>query len=183
MNYEMLRVIASGHKRSLGFLAFLAMLNLALALYLSIWQRPELARAQSEWFAGREALKNGQTLTTATSYDNAVRDLSSFRQRLIAKREFPRFLGELFDLAKADSLNLKGITYKPSLIPNENIVAYGISFTVSGSYASVKSFIADFERLKEMVTLDSVLLNNTSSTEESVELKVQITAYLKTEGA
>jgi type IV pilus assembly protein PilO len=183
MNYEMLRDIARGHKRSLGFIAFLAVLNLVLALYLSLWQNPELARAQSEWFAKREALKAGQNTTAAASYDSTVRDLSAFRQRLIPKKEFPSFLSKLYDLSKSNSLVISAITYKPTPIKQEGIIAYGISFTLSGKYAAVKSFIADFERLKEMATIDSISLSSTSQTEEVVDLKVQTTAYLSTEGA
>jgi type IV pilus assembly protein PilO len=183
MNYEMLRDIARGHKRSLAFIAFLAVLNLALALYLSLWQRPELAQAQSEWFAKREAVKAGQNTGAAASYDSTMRDLSAFRQRLIPKKEFPGFLSKLYDLARSNSLAITGISYKPTLTKEKEIIAYGISFTLSGKYAAVKSFLADFERLKEMTTIDSVSLTNSSPTEEQVSLKVQTTAYLLTEGA
>jgi type IV pilus assembly protein PilO len=183
MNYEMLREMIGARRKSFVFLAFLAVLTLALLLYLSLWQKPELEKAQSDWFAKREALASGQSIGTATGYQNGVRDLGLFQKRLIPKKGFAGFLGEMFETARSNSLSLKGISYKPTLIADEGIVSYGISFTVSGKYASVKSFIADLARYPEMVTLDSLSLNNTSPTEESVDLKVQMTAYLKMEGA
>ena len=183
MNYEILREIIGARRRSFAFVAFLAVLNLALLLYLSLWQTPALAKAQNEWFAQRESLAKGQSLGTAARYQKGVRDLELFRKRLIPKQGFAGFLSELFETAKSNSLGITGITYKPTLIKEEGILSYVISYTVSGKYASLKSFIADLGRYPEMATLDALSLNSTSPTEEAVNLKVQMTVYLKMEGA
>ena len=183
MNYEMLREIISARPKSFAFVAFLAVLNLALLLYLSLWQKPALAKAQSEWFAQREALAKGQSLGTATRYRNGLRDLEQFQTRLLPKSGFAGFLSELFETARSSSLAITGITYKPTVIKEEGILSYAISYTVSGKYASVKSFIADLARYPHMATLDALSLNSTSPTEEAVNLKVQMTVYLKMEGA
>jgi Tfp pilus assembly protein PilO len=183
MNYEMVRDMIAARRNAFAFLAFLAVLNLALLLYLSIWQKPELAKAQSDWFAQREAAASGQSVGTVASYQNGLRDLGLFQERLIPKKNFAGFLSQLFETAKSNTLSIKGITYKPTVIGGEKMVSYVISFTVSGKYASLKSFISDLSGYREMVTLDSLSLNSSSPTEESVDLKVQITAYLKMEGA
>jgi type IV pilus assembly protein PilO len=183
MNYEMLREIIGVRRKSFGFLAFLVLLNLSLFLYLSLWQKPELARAQSAWFAKRDAAARGADQSVAARYRDGLRDLELFQKRLIPKKDFAGFLNELFSAARNNSLSLKGITYKPTLDKATGLVSYGIGFTVSGKYAAVKSFIADLARFPEMATLDSISLGNSSQTEESVDLKVQLTAYLKMEGA
>jgi len=183
MSYQMLRDMIGARPKSFALLALLALLNLALLLYLSLWQKPELAKAQSDWFAQREAAASGQKLGSAARYQEGLRDLGLFQERLIPKKSFPGFLSELFETAKSNSLSLKGIVYKPAPVKGEEVLSYGISFTVSGKYASLKSFIADLARYREMVTLDAVSLSSTSQTEESVDLKVQMTAYLKMEGA
>jgi type IV pilus assembly protein PilO len=182
MNYEMLRDMIDVRRKSFAFLAFLAVLNLALLLYLSLWQKPELAKTQTDWFAKRDALASGQSVGAATRYQNGLRDLGLFQKRLIPKKEFVGFLGELFETAQGNSLSIKGISYKPEQIKAEGMVSYVLSFTVSGKYASLKSFIADLARLPQMVTLDALSLTSSSPTEEAVDLKVQMTAYLK-EGA
>ena len=182
MNYEMLGAMIGARRKSFAFLAFLLLLNLGLLGYLSFWQRPALARAQRDWFAKRQALAGGPSLGAADRYRIGTRDLALFQKRLLPKKAFPAFLGELFATAKDNSLQLKGINYKPALIKEEQIVSYGLAFTVSGKYAALKSFLADLARYPEMVTLDSVSLSNASQTEEAVELKVQMTAYLKVEG-
>lgn len=183
MNYEMLRDIVNARRNLFTFVAFLLLLNLALALYLSLWQRPELAQAQTDWFAKRKALASGQSVGTVTKYQEGVRGLERFQERLIPKKEFAAFLSQMFQSAKNNSLTMKGISYKPGPTKEKGVVSYALSYTVAGKYASVKSYIADLSRFPEMITLDAVALNNASRTEETVDLKIQMTAYLKMEGA
>lgn len=182
MNYEMLRDIVGARRNSFAFVTFLLLLNAALILYLSMWQRPELAKAQTDWFAKRQAQAGGQSPASVTRYQQGTSELELFRARLIPKKEFAAFLNRLFESAKNNSLKLQGIAYRPGAIKEEGIVTYGITFTVTGRYASAKSFISDLGRLPELVTLDTVRLNSKSQTEESVNLQVEMTAYLK-EGA
>jgi len=185
MNYDMLRETIGARRKSFAFLAFLASLSLVLFLYQSLWQQPALEKARRDWTAKRDALASGQTQGTAQRYQNGVRDLALFQKRLIPKKDFAAFLSELYDSAGSNSLALKSIQYKPSVVKGQEgrLMSYGISFSVKGKYASVKSFLADMARWHQMVTLDSVALANSSNTEEAVELRVQLTAYLKMEGA
>lgn len=186
MNYQMLRDILAARPKSLTFIAFLALLALAGTLYLSLWQQPELEKAQTQWFAKREALAKGETLADATRYHNAARDLELFEKRLVPKKDLASLLERVYDTAKNNSLAMKGVTFKPAKLKGEEgkgILTYGVSFTLTGRYGEVKSFLADISRYPEMVTVDSVALENTSQTEEAVSLKLQLTAYLKTEGA
>jgi type IV pilus assembly protein PilO len=182
MNYATLRDYLNARPRALALLGLLVAANVSLAVYLSAWQTPELERVQSDWFAKRQAQAAGQRLKTADRFRNGNRDLAAFRQRLIPKTGFPAFLGDLFQAAHNNSLQLKSVTYKPTVMKDEALVAYGIEVTVVGRYAAVKSFLADLARYPQIVTLNSLTLNNASRTEESVELKVQLTAYLRQEG-
>lgn len=184
MNYEILRDIVAARGKMLAFLGFLLLLAAAAQLYLSSWQRPALEKAQVEWFSRREAIARGEALGDAARYHNGMRDLEEFQKRLVPKERFPALMSQLYDSAKSNSLALKGVTFKPGNIKGEKqIVTYGVSFTVSGRYASVKKFISDLLRYKELVTVDSISLGSQSATEETVNLKVQTTVYLKTEGA
>ena len=183
MSYGLLRDIIRLKRRPLGLLALLVLADLALMLFLSYWQEPELARAQNDWFAKRQAAAQGVDRGVTARYRDAERDLAEFQKRLIAKKDFPAFLSELYGIARSDSLQLKGITFKPTLIKEEGLVSYHIGFDLSGKYAGAKSFVADLARFPKLVTVDSVSLGSTSPTEESVNLKVQLTVFLKPEGA
>lgn len=184
MNYQILRDILAARGKSLAFLGFLLLLAVAVQLYLSYWQRPALEKAQVEWFSKRDAIAKGESVGDATRYHNGMRDLAEFQKRLVPKERFPALMSQIYDTAKNNSLSLKGVSYKPDTIKGEKqMVTYGVSFTVSGRYASVKKFIADLLRYKELVTVDSISLGSQSATEETVNLRVQTTVYLKTEGA
>jgi type IV pilus assembly protein PilO len=183
MTFELLREIIAVRRRSFGMLAFVVLVDIFLILFLSVWQNPELERTQKDWFARREAAAHGMDRSVASRYRDAERDLELFQKRLIAKKDFPAFLSELFATAKANSLAIKGITYKPAPTKEKGLFSYGIGFVVSGKYAGAKSFIADLARLPKIVTLDSVTLASSSRTEEIVDLQVHLTVYLKTEGA
>ena len=183
MNSELLRDIIAVRRRSFGLLAFLVLVDLSLFLFLSFWQQPELEKAQNDWFAKREAAARGVDRGVSASYREKERALGLFRERIIDKKEFAGFLSELFAAAKGSSLTLKSITYKPTPVKAERLMSYSISFDVTGKYAGVKSFIADLARLPKLVTVDSISLGSSSRTEELVDLRVQLTVLLKTEGA
>ncbi|BCG48094.1 Predicted secretion system W protein PilO-like [Citrifermentans bremense] len=184
MNFQILRDIVAARGKSLAFLAFLLLLATAVQLYLSLWQRPALEKAQVEWFARRDAIARGEAVGDASRYHNGMRDLAEFQKRLVPKERFPALMSQIYDSAKKNSLSLKGVSYKPGKLKDQKQIAtYGVSFTVSGHYGSVKSFIADLLRYNELITVDSIALGSQSQTEEMVNLRVQTTVYMKTEGA
>lgn len=185
MSYQTLLDMIAARRKSFTFLGFLVLLALGMEIYLSTYQRPELERTQSAWFAKRDALARGETQADATRYQRGMSDLEQFQKLLIPKKDFARLLGRLYDTAKDNSLTLQGISYKPEKgkIKGTQITTYGVSFNVVGKYGAVKSFLADLARYPEMVTVDSISLSNTSMTEEKVDLKIQTTVYLLTEGA
>ncbi|WP_224981449.1 type 4a pilus biogenesis protein PilO [Geomonas agri] len=184
MNYQMLLDMLVARRKSFAFIGFLALLVLAAELYISSYQRPELGKVQQAWFAKRDALARGETQADATKYQQGMRDLDEFRKYLVPKKELPALLTRLYDTAKKNSVALNGITYKPGKekVKGSQVLTYGISFNATGKYGSVKSFLADLARLREMLVIEGVSLSNTSATEENVELRISTTVYL-TEGA
>jgi len=178
MSYHLLRDMIAARSKSFASLAFLVLLALGCQLYLSLWQRPGLEKAQ-------DALAKGETLADSTRYRNGVRDLEELEKRLVPKKEFAALLSQVYDTAKENSVSLAKISYKPASEKDRvgQVLPYGISFTVSGKYASVKSFLADLVRYRELLTVDAVSLSSQSQTEESVSLNLDATVFLKTEGA
>ena len=183
MNYGMLRDILAARRKSFVLLVLLVLTDLSLFLFLSLWQRPELERKQNEWFARREAAAQGVDRGVTARFRDAERGLADFRQRIIAKKDFAGFLSDLFAMARSNSLQLKGITFKPTPTKEADISSYGLSFALSGKYAGVKSFLADLARFPKMVTLDSISLASGSPTQEIVNMNVRLTVFLKLEGA
>jgi len=103
MNYGLLRDIVGLRPRSFALLGLLVLVNLSLAIYLALWQKPELERAQQDWFAKRQAVASGADQSAAARYHKGLKDLETFRKKLIDKKEFAAFLSELFASAKSKS--------------------------------------------------------------------------------
>lgn len=183
MNFDLIKEIYAQRRRAFGLIFFLAFVNLVLVVYVTQWQKPRLAKATLDWTAQQQAALKGADRGEGARFRDNERDLAKFKERFIAKQDFAAFLSDLFGMAKANALNMNGISYKPNVAKDQALVNYGIEFTLSGKYGGVKGFISDVARYPKLVVLNSVSLGNSSKTEELVELRVQLTVYLKTEGA
>jgi type IV pilus assembly protein PilO len=183
MNYEMLREIVRLKRAPLILLGFLLAGALSAVGYGAFFQRPALARAEDALAKARQQAAGSAAGTPASRYHAAQKELALFRERVMDKKAFPSFLARVFETAQRNSLSLKQVNYKPTPIAGEGLLNYEIGFTVSGRYDSVKSFISELTRFREIVVIDSISLMNPSATEERIDLRVQMTTYLKTEGA
>lgn len=184
MTGAMFREMIAARPKSFALLALLAVLNVALYVYDAYWQRPELDRAQKEWMARRQTIARGQSASVGVRYRENERDLAAFRQRLLTKEAFPSFLSRLFETAQNDKLTVTGVTYRPAAVKEDpSLVSYGIGFSLAGGYPAEKRFIADLARFPEIVTLDLISLQSQGPTQASVGLTLQLTVYLRTEGA
>lgn len=168
-------------QRRIPLIAIGALLVLNVVAYgvLSIHLRPLLDRAQGDWFARRRAAAGERDQGRPALYAQGRKDLDEWYSRVVAKKDFAPFLSRLFTFAAKHNLELTGITYKPTMESGRPLAAYVISFSVKGSYAGAKAFLADVMSMREMVIVDSILFTSTRATEEQVELRMQLTSYFK----
>lgn len=180
MNIAYIKEILRLRQKTLIVLMAFFLVNLGLAMFASMYQTPRLEALQDEWFKRRQA--GGSQKDKGASFEQGTADLEKWRSKISPKKDLARILGELHDLTKSNSLALGSVTYKPEVIKEEKLLSYAVAFTVSGRYASVKSFLADLGRLGEMVTVDAISLNNSKLTEEKVDLRLNLTILLRLEG-
>lgn len=182
MNFTMLRQIINARRNSFLIISILILINIGLYIYSSVFQGPQVALLQNKWSEKRLlAVGGGAFMDVAATYRQGTADLAAWRTRIYTKKEFARFIGELFETATNNTLKVGSITYKPQTIKGEDLLAYSIGFNVSGKYAAIKSFIADIERLREIAVIDNISLNG-KTTEESIDMRLQLTAYFRVEG-
>jgi type IV pilus assembly protein PilO len=181
MKIDIIRQILKARQKSFICIAILIMANLGLFLFSSAYLEPQLADLQRKWSEKRLQAAAGPPLDPAAIYRQGTADLKSWRERISSKKEFTGFIGELFETAGNNSLRVGAITYKPTPIKGENLLAYSIGFNVSGKYAAIKSFIADVERLRQIAVIDNLSLNGKAD-EEYVDMRLQLTAYFRVEG-
>lgn len=183
MKFKFILETISARRKMVIFICVLLLINICSYLYLTLYQEPHLESLQNDWFQKRQKMASMSLADAATVYDQGTRDLKTWLSRIPSKKDFARSLGDLFETAANNNLSVKSVTYKPNLIKDEGLLAYTIAFTVSGNYAAVKSFISDTVRSRQIITVDNMSLNNSSTTQEAIELKLQLTMYFKVEGA
>jgi type IV pilus assembly protein PilO len=180
MNIALLQQIFKARQRSFICILILLILNVGLYAYSAAYQEPLLAGLQIKWAEKRRLAAGEAVMDMATVYRQGTSDLAAWRKRIAPKKEFARFIGDLFEAAGNNSLHVGAITYKPEPVKGEDLLAYSIGFNVSGKYAAIKSFIADMERLRDIAVIDNISLDGRAS-EESVALRLQLTAYFRVE--
>lgn len=165
---------------TLILLLFLA--DAALYAYVSAYQKPRVASLQQKWFEKRNLASGGKAMSIEEVYRQGTNDLKTFRSRIPPKRDFARVIGELYETAANNSLLIGKVSYKPEVLKGEELLVYTTALDVKGRYAGVKSFLADLQRSREIMAIENLSLNSGSATEESVDVKLHLALYFRTEG-
>lgn len=184
MNMSILKQILQLRKRALLALAILLAVALALQLFISLYQKSRVEQLNAEWLKLREQEARGVALQDRdTLYRNGLADLAKFREAIYPKSQFARFIGELYEMASKNGLELASITYKPTLDKDENLLKYSLTLSVSGTYTQLKRFIYDLGAgNSNLLVVDSVAIAASGAAAESVQLQLSITSWFTTEG-
>ncbi|GLI38992.1 type 4a pilus biogenesis protein PilO [Geobacter hydrogenophilus] len=181
MTRNQLLEVLKAKRMPIAVILVLILTNMGIVIYSQLVQEPKLVKLQDEWTEKRRLVTGGGG-DLAAIYRQGTADLAAFQERIPLKRDFTRQMMEVFEIAANNGLKVKGITYKPEAQKEANLVVYGVTMSLDGQYAGIKSFISDLQCHGGLLTIDSISLSNTSMTEEAVSLKMQLSAYLRPEG-
>ena len=170
--------IVKARLKSIIVLGVLLVLNIVLGLYSLIWQAPRNEALQIRRNEQQRLLASGGGDISAV-YRQGTADLVAFHAMVPPRKSFARVVGEILEMAHNSGLTVSGITYKPNPVASGGLIDYALGFSVVGKYAGVKSYFADLQRLKEMVVVDQFSLAGGRTTEEIVDLKLNLTVYLQ----
>ncbi len=178
MNQVLLELIQQ-KKRTLITAALLLLLNIGLYAVVTGYLEPGVITARTTWNDLRQRIAVAGRADVASVYRRGTDDLKKLMTRIPAKRQFPRVLGDILDAAASSAVATGAVSYKPEAVKGQDLLAYGVSMTVSGSYAAVKSFLADLQKNSEMIVIESVNLSKTDLYEENVVMDLRLTIYLQ----
>jgi type IV pilus assembly protein PilO len=178
MNQALLELFRQ-KKRTLIVALVLLLLNIGLYTVSAGFLEPKIAASQASWTALRQRIAVAGRADVATVYRRGVDDLKKLAPRFPVKRQFPRVLGDILDAAASSAVVTSNVSYKPQAIKDQDLLAYGISMTVGGSYAAVKSLLGDLQNNSEMIVIDGISLSNSDLYEENVVLDLRLTVYLQ----
>jgi len=175
---KLLLEIVQARLKSIIVLGVLLILNMVLALYALFWQGPRNEALQVRRNVQQRLLASGGGDISAV-YRQGTTDLGTFYAMVPQRKSFARVVGEILEMAQNSGLTVSGVTYKPDPVASGGLIDYALGFSVAGKYAGVKSYFADLQRFKEMVVVDQFSLAGGKTTEEVVDLKLNLTVYLQ----
>jgi type IV pilus assembly protein PilO len=181
MNIMIVKEVIKIQPRTFILIVVLFLVNISFYLFSAVYQKPRFESLQNQWFDKRKIATGGAVPDTTAVYQQGVKDLKTWRERIIPKKGFAGFIGRLFEAAANNSLSFKGVSYKVLQLKEPGLAAYALDFSVAGKYAAVKSYLSDIERMPEIIAIENISLNNKNSTEDAIDLKVQLTVYLRLE--
>lgn len=174
--------IVSQKWRILLVIISLLLINVILSIVISVYQRPALTELQTTWNNLRRKAAGTSQVDVATLHRQGSEDLEKLKLRIPEKREFARVLSDLYEYASSSAVEIDTISYKPVIIKEEKLLSYQLTFSVSGSYAAVKSYLADLQKNSELLVVDTVSFSNSDLFIENVKMDLHLTVYLR-EGA
>lgn len=176
---EIIRELLAQKKTLLVTILILMILNAALYAVQHVFLSPRLKSAEQRFDDLRRRAAAEGAADVSTIYKQGVENLKTLTTRIPSKRQFPQLLGDLMEMASSNSLRVGKMTYKPQVIKEDDLLAYSLSMSVNGSYAGIKSFIADLQAKNDLLVIQQTSLSNEDPYEESVVLDLVVTVYLR----
>ena len=179
---ELVFEIARQKWRQLSIILALLLINILLVAVMYAYQMPSISELQTEWGELRRKVAQAGQVDAAILHRQGAADLEKLKLRIPQKREFARLLSGLLESAEESGVEVGAISYKPVQIKEESLLSYQLSLPVSGSYAAVKSYLADLQKIRELIVVDMVTFSNSDMLVENVVMDLRISVYLR-EGA
>lgn len=171
--------IARLKKNMLIVVGILLLLNAGLYTGLNFYLEPAVNSVQLKWSDLRRKVAARGHMDVTALYHQGKADLDKLGARLPSKRQFPRVLGDILAAAASNNVTSSNLVYKPELVKDQNLVAYDLTMNVKGSYAGIKSFIADILMIREMVVIDSFMFSQTEATAGNITMNLHLTVFMR----
>ncbi|MBE0596298.1 MAG: type 4a pilus biogenesis protein PilO [Desulfuromonadales bacterium] len=121
-----------------------------------------------------------QILTPRKRYRQIEADLQAFRQAIPARNELTGLLKEIFTLAGNAGLNIERISYDPKQVEENQLLRYGLVFSVGGEYGQIKKFIYLLEQSTRIIAIEEIALSsNDSDAGAGVKLNIRLATYFR----
>jgi type IV pilus assembly protein PilO len=117
--------------------------------------------------------------TPSAFYRRGVNDLGKFHDLIPQLSDFTDLVAELFRLAEKSNLRITQVNYQPKVLKGDDLLQYGLAFSVSGSYAELKKFIALIESSRWLLAIEGISLRSDVRSGSSVSLQLQLATYFK----
>jgi Tfp pilus assembly protein PilO len=136
-------------------------LNIGLTLWGTLVQTPATKKLTTEIARQKKALENRNNPqndhgSKELAFARNEKMLSEFFAAIPDHDELPALIEELFAYAAKLDLTIDRITYHPKQLAEHNIVQYGLSFQLEGSYDQIKHMIFLLENSSRTIAINKV---------------------------
>jgi len=162
----------------------LLLVNIALFLILVLFQSPRSAELEREYIELQARTRQGQVMESETPlarFNQRDTDLVKFLAIIPERGELSGLIDELYQLAGASGLTVQQVGYMPVEIPEQNLLAYSLNFSLTGNYGEIKHFIFRLEQAERLIVIEQMSLSAAPSTVKprQVTLNLKLTTYFR----
>ena len=169
-------------RNALLLVGVLIVCNIGVFMGINNYLTPTATNLQIKWSELRRKVAETGPMDINALYKQGQADLGKVAERIPAKRHFPRVLGDILDTAASNNVNSGNISYKQEVVKDQKLLAYVVTMNVNGSYAGVKSFLADMLVAEELIVIDNLIITQSDAMTENVTMGLNMTVYMR-EGA
>lgn len=161
------------YKKESVFLGVLA--GIFLISYLFVFRASDQVLLKKE-----DQLKEMRTELGSLSRQKRVEEkLIQFGNLLEEEGRYTQVINIPGELAKKYHLNVPSVTYQKEALEG-NFLRVSSTFSVTGSYEAIRSFIADLESSRSLYIIEDMSLGKSSKEGSLLELQLKVSTLLKT---
>lgn len=165
-------------------IAVLLVVNILFFLFLFLLQAPQSAQLERDYFELQAKTRLGKAMENETPQARFVQmksDLQRFRSIIPVRGDLSGLIAELYELAGASGLDVKQVGYTPSEIPEQELISYALSFSLTGNYGEIKKFIYRLEQSERLIVIEQLSLSAAPGTDKlrQVTLKIRLTTFFQ----
>ncbi len=158
---------------------FLMIFNIAVYIVVIKNQRKEIINLQDRYTAERKkSVSLSRKNDAVIRYYKAKESLTVFREKLPAMETIADQVRQIKDIVNRHGLSAEKMTFKPDREKTFKLWKYTASFTVSGTYAKLKTFLADVQNLHSIFCIEDLSLSRFDDTKR-VKMRLRIATYCR----
>lgn len=177
---DFFRQLWNGHRMLLSIVCVLLLANLVLGLALKLYLVPTVNERERQMIRLQGELRSGGGDSPAALFAQGEKDLATFREKIPPYKEFTRMIEELQGLADEAGLDLDRISYDHEQDKDSDLLRSTLTFTLEGSYSSLKQFIHDLEQLPRLIIINEIGLQGSGQgSDTNVRLQLKLETFFR----
>ncbi|MFY9943685.1 MAG: type 4a pilus biogenesis protein PilO [Desulfobacterales bacterium] len=178
---EIERFLAAARKSRVlwGVCLDLLALNIGFYVFFIRGQQQQVRDLQVRYSRQRAELAQFSKTGGGDLVAKQVAVLEAFQGHLPQKVAFTEKAAEIDELLKNNGLRVEKMSFAPSEAKELGFWKYATSLAVKGSYASLKSFLADLQNSPSLFAIEKLSFENDPEKTGSLEMTLNISTFFR----